>query len=739
MLVFALIAVYLWDFGAQVDTLERTRGEETLSNLAVHGAAIVENRIKSAVSILWTISQNLEDESDIHSGDVMDYLKKIVKNRKTDLIRIGVADKYGRARLTDDREADVSETEFFKQSIQGNEYISSEVIAPTYMTGRIVVAVPIYGASGESTAVVYGVIQTRDFDLYADTMWDTDIRDQYVHIIDNNGNYILRSRNKNSLLTNNNFYEDMAQANTTVPVEDIQAAIENREVIQTQIHKGDDIRYVHFAPMDINNWYVITVLTRNSIDEQIGYSRNVMITLIVKILATLLIFGGYFYWILGREKRKVENLNQEMAFRDKAFKIAASETGKFVFIYDPDEEILEFMNYDPDKIWIPQIIENFPKEFTKYFKEGGRACREIRRMLAAVEGDAKEIEGEIVAHDQKETIIYRVQMTNIRSDDQKKLWMLGMLEDITEEKHKDIRLKKEEQIRSAMLSDAIGFFEVNLSRDCVMHDGTLIESSHSFTEIIDAFVERKVHKDYRQKVREAFDVGNMLHKYAVGIQEVALEYIRIGDNGEDFWVRCETYLEKDVVTDDIIALTVIRNIHDRKLSELQLKKEAVLDPLTRAYNRRSGVEKIEEILSRYPNQTHAFVFVDLDNFKKINDMLGHLVGDTLLIDVVQIMKQHVRPKDIVLRMGGDEFVIFLVDIPKEAIGRSVGKLVEKLNLTYNRNEISETVSASMGIAVAPDQGKDFKSLYEKADAALYDVKKHSKNNFKFYEENAAED
>ena len=64
-------------------------------------------------------------------------------------------------------------------------------------------------------------------------------------------NYILRSRNKNSLLTNNNFYEDMAQANTTVPVEDIQAAIENREVIQTKIHKGDDIRYVHFAPMDI--------------------------------------------------------------------------------------------------------------------------------------------------------------------------------------------------------------------------------------------------------------------------------------------------------------------------------------------------------------------------------------------------------------------------------------------------------------------------------------------------------
>lgn len=86
MLVFVLIAVYLWDFGAQVDTLERTRGEETLSNLAVHGAAIAENRIKSAVSILWTISQNLEDESDIHSGDVMNYLKKIVKNRKTDLI-----------------------------------------------------------------------------------------------------------------------------------------------------------------------------------------------------------------------------------------------------------------------------------------------------------------------------------------------------------------------------------------------------------------------------------------------------------------------------------------------------------------------------------------------------------------------------------------------------------------------------------------------------------------------------
>lgn len=93
-----------------------------------------------------------------------------------------------------------------------------------------------------------------------------------------------------------------------------------------------------------------------------------MITLVVKILVTLLIFGGYFYWILGREKRKVENLNQEMAFRDKAFKIAASETGKFVFIYDPDEEILEFMNYDPDKIWYRRLLKISRKNLQSILK-----------------------------------------------------------------------------------------------------------------------------------------------------------------------------------------------------------------------------------------------------------------------------------------------------------------------------------------------------------------------------------
>lgn len=93
-------------------------------------------------------------------------------------------------------------------------------------------------------------------------------------------------------------------------------------------------------------------------------------------------------------------------------------------------------------------------------------------------------------------------------------------------------------------------------------------------------------------------------------------------------------------------------------------------------------EKVEEILKRETGSTCAFLIMDLDNFKGVNDSLGHLIGDKVLVDVATIIQHHVRSKDIVCRLGGDEFVVFLVDIPESMIEKNVTALLKKLNLTY---------------------------------------------------------
>lgn len=348
---------------------------------------------------------------------------------------------------------------------------------------------------------------------------------------------------------------------------------------------------------------------------------------------------------------------------------------------------------------------------------------------------AEDAEGEISVHRGDELVVYYVQLMNVTGNAQKNIRVLGTLEDITEEKQTEIRLKKGEQIRSAVLSDAIEFFEVNLNKDCTMRDGVIKESPYTYTQIIEKFAELRVCEEYQEKVLETFSIRNLRHMYEIGVHDVSLEYLRKPEYGEPFWASCEAHLEKDVATDDIVALSVVRDIHDQKVRQIQLENQAILDPLTKAYNRNAGISKISEILEKYPDTSNALVFIDLDNFKGVNDTLGHFVGDTVLVDVVKIIKQHVRQKDIVCRMGGDEFLIFLVDIPREVIHRNIKKLLEKLNLTYERDGISESISASIGIAVTPEDGTDFQTLYEKADTTLYDVKKSSKNNFKFYEGN----
>lgn len=181
------------------------------------------------------------------------------------------------------------------------------------------------------------------------------------------------------------------------------------------------------------------------------------------------------------------------------------------------------------------------------------------------------------------------------------------------------------------------------------------------------------------------------------------------------------------------------DVTDEKQNAIFLQSQVGKDPLTKVYNRLAAVEQINKILQNRRELTCAFLIIDLDNFKAVNDSLGHLTGDKALVDVANIIQKHVRQRDIVCRLGGDEFVVFLVDIPVDVIRRNVEALLRKLHLTYEFDGKKESFSASAGITVTPKDGCEFKELYEKADKALYQIKKNGKNGYAFYEEETDEE
>ena len=207
-------------------------------------------------------------------------------------------------------------------------------------------------------------------------------------------------------------------------------------------------------------------------------------------------------------------------------------------------------------------------------------------------------------------------------------------------------------------------------------------------------------------------------------------------NGSTKWISTLVYRVHESA-ENIITF-VMRDIDQRKREELALKERAEIDGLTRLYNAATTRSKIRALPSQphHAEEKQIFILFDLDNFKKINDTFGHSVGDQVLVDMANILKKHFRSTDIVGRLGRDEFVAMVCDVKSELyyIENIVDSLRADLVQTYTEGDISIVVSASMGIAVSPQDGTTFKELYKNADAALYEVKKQGKNGYKRWSE-----
>ena len=162
-----------------------------------------------------------------------------------------------------------------------------------------------------------------------------------------------------------------------------------------------------------------------------------------------------------------------------------------------------------------------------------------------------------------------------------------------------------------------------------------------------------------------------------------------------------------------------------------LQDKIARDLLTGILNRSTSEDEISKILSsEKANERSAFIILDIDDFKKINDTYGHPEGDRILKNIGQILKNMFRKSDIVGRFGGDEFVIFLSDIDNDAsVIKKVSDVVEEIHRLKNTFELEVPVSASFGITMTTQDSKNFQDIFDKADKALYTAKRNGKNRY----------
>jgi len=196
------------------------------------------------------------------------------------------------------------------------------------------------------------------------------------------------------------------------------------------------------------------------------------------------------------------------------------------------------------------------------------------------------------------------------------------------------------------------------------------------------------------------------------------------------WITITVLLFLVVVT----VLNIIQILVSQRNTE-DLKDKADTDLLTGLKNKLATEREIKEYMANYPDSLAMMFIIDIDNFKKINDTMGHAFGDEVLRELGKHIGINFRVSDIIGRTGGDEFMVFLKNLKEDANTlREAQKLIYFFRHFQVGDYVKYSVTASIGAAVYPEHGADFESLYKAADAAVYKSKKRGKNQLSFFDD-----
>lgn len=206
-------------------------------------------------------------------------------------------------------------------------------------------------------------------------------------------------------------------------------------------------------------------------------------------------------------------------------------------------------------------------------------------------------------------------------------------------------------------------------------------------------------------------------------------------SGELYWVHAHIGPVVDQKGNILHFLAMQEDITEQKRQAEQIQKQAFYDHLTQLPNRALVLDRLNSLLieAKRNNKQLAVFFLDLDNFKKINDSMGHLEGDDLLVQAAKRLRDVVRKGDTVGRLGGDEFVVLLngINSPSDAyhVARNV---LNCFNNTFQLSGREFTITASLGISIYPDDGKSGIELLRSADVAMYHAKEQGRNTYCYF-------
>ncbi|MDD2994435.1 MAG: GGDEF domain-containing protein, partial [Pygmaiobacter sp.] len=315
-------------------------------------------------------------------------------------------------------------------------------------------------------------------------------------------------------------------------------------------------------------------------------------------------------------------------------------------------------------------------------------------------------------------------------------------------KNKIISLTISEELKyHAILQNATSqiydsIIEFDITNDIACGEGTKkflqqigLKPDSSYSIMLQTIASKHILPEHAELYMETFSPESVLKALQQQCNKLHCDFQYLQDSGEYAWFKETGYILRWAENNSIHIVICRQNIDREKKLELNLQDMAQKDGLTGLYNKITTEMLIDKRLAEQQNDGDIVVMVmlDIDNFKELNDSLGHAAGDKIIQEFAQTLRTGFEPDDLVGRIGGDEFVVLTRQKNVDALARQLEELCSHIRRTSYGGEGQHHIAASMGVAVYPRHGKNFSELYAKADAALYRAKQNGKDTFAFFE------
>ncbi|MEX1046992.1 MAG: EAL domain-containing protein [Actinomycetota bacterium] len=455
-------------------------------------------------------------------------------------------------------------------------------------------------------------------------------------------------------------------------------------------------------------------------------------------------------------EEQLRNTEQQLYEAEQKFQALVERIPAVLYIDPPDEDA-QTIYVSPQ---INDILGITPEEYIGnpdvwyellHPDDLKRAEAEYESFLETGQPDSSDYR--YVRRDKK-TVWVHDTSTTIRDKDGKPILVQGVMFDVTEQKEAELQLREAEAKYRALLEKipAVTYLDPIDENESSVYVSPQVETILGCTPeewlANTQWWSNHIHPDDADAVWETYS------RHRENAEPLAHEYRMVRDDGRTVWIREEAQILRNEDGEPWLIQGLMHDVTEQKEAEQKISYMAYHDRLTDLPNRAMFEEHLDLALARAQRSEMAIavLFMDLDNFKLLNDSLGHAAGDELLRQMSDRLKEATRETDLVARQGGDEFLVLLADIEMSADGGGEGnnnayivaeavasRVHEALKPAFNLGGGSEFyTSASIGISVCPLDASDGAGLLKNADAAMYRSKKAGPGSYVIHTREAAD-